>query len=76
MPGGTSLVLQPPEGPASFDWTANVAQETFMMFMLVDSQGRQGGSSDVRLVGNSNDNASRRQLLLIFRINFPLVLLG
>ena len=27
-----------------------------MLFMLVDSQGRQGGSSDIMIVGNSDDN--------------------
>ncbi|KDQ63462.1 hypothetical protein JAAARDRAFT_189038 [Jaapia argillacea MUCL 33604] len=55
IPGGESFVLNPPEGPVSFAWPANVAAGTSILFAMVDAQGRQGGSSDVRLVGLSND---------------------
>jgi len=55
IPGGTSFVLNPPVGPTEYGWNTNVAQETSMIFMMVDSQGRQGGSSDLRIVGNSAD---------------------
>ncbi|TFK77164.1 hypothetical protein BDN72DRAFT_953637 [Pluteus cervinus] len=55
VPGGTSLVLNPPLGSTDYSWTANAAEGTSMIFAMVDSQGRQGGSSDVRLVGVSDD---------------------
>ncbi|KAJ3572521.1 hypothetical protein NP233_g3020 [Leucocoprinus birnbaumii] len=55
IPSGTSFELQPPAGATSFSWTANVAHGTSVLFMMTDAQGRQGGASDVLVVGNSND---------------------
>ncbi|KAF9535397.1 hypothetical protein CPB83DRAFT_878598 [Crepidotus variabilis] len=57
IPGGTGIELNPPSGPTSFQWTANVAQGTSMIFFMTDAQGRSGGSSDIKLVGNSDDKS-------------------
>ncbi|KAH9487005.1 hypothetical protein JR316_0001071 [Psilocybe cubensis] len=57
VPGGSVTTLKPPTGPTSFTWNANAARGTSMMFMLVDAQGRQGGSSDIIPVGVSDDTS-------------------
>jgi len=57
IPGGDLFQLNPPVGPTSFDWTVNVFNGTQLLFMMIDSQGRQGGCSDVRLVGVSDDKS-------------------
>lgn len=54
IPGGETTILQPPEGP-SYDWNVDVAAGTTMMFIIIDSQGHQGGSSDFLTVGSSDD---------------------
>ncbi|THH34138.1 hypothetical protein EUX98_g159 [Antrodiella citrinella] len=56
IPGGSAFQLRPPTGPTSFDWVANVAAGTSIVWLLTDSQGRSGGSSDVKLVGVSDDS--------------------
>jgi len=55
IPGGQSVVLKPPAGSTTFDWLANVEARTSMIFLMVDSQGRQGGSSDVKTIGDTGD---------------------
>ncbi|OJT04749.1 hypothetical protein TRAPUB_4543, partial [Trametes pubescens] len=55
VPGGSSFVLNPPKGPTSYDWTADVASGTSLVFIMTDSQGRQGGSSQIYLVNLSDD---------------------
>ncbi|PPQ62829.1 hypothetical protein CVT24_000523 [Panaeolus cyanescens] len=55
IPGGNSFILNPPVGPTSFSWTANVARGTSLIFFMTDARGRQGGSSDVRIVSTSDD---------------------
>ncbi|KAK7694758.1 hypothetical protein QCA50_001946 [Cerrena zonata] len=55
IPGGQSFILNPPTGPTSFDWVADVAAGTSIMFVLTDSKGRKGGSSDIRPVSVSDD---------------------
>ncbi|KAF8168177.1 hypothetical protein B0H34DRAFT_49886 [Crassisporium funariophilum] len=62
VPGGTSFILNPPNGPNSFTWNANVAQGTSMLFFMTDAQGRQGGSSDIRLVAFSDDTSCLNNL--------------
>ncbi|PPQ70489.1 hypothetical protein CVT26_013996 [Gymnopilus dilepis] len=57
IPGGTVFTLNPPTGPASFTWNANVARGTSLIFFMTDSKGRQGGSSDVKFVGTSDDSS-------------------
>ncbi|CAL1695615.1 unnamed protein product [Somion occarium] len=57
IPGGQAFVLNPPVGPTSYDWNADVAAGTGIIFILTDSKGRKGGSSDVRVVGVSDDNS-------------------
>lgn len=47
VPSGDSFQLNPPPGPTRFDWTVNVAAKTSLVVLMVDSQGRQGGSSDL-----------------------------
>ncbi|KAI0778286.1 hypothetical protein BD413DRAFT_104394 [Trametes elegans] len=55
VPAGSSFILNPPRGSATFDWNANVKAGTSLLFMMVDSRGRQGGSTQVNLVGMSDD---------------------
>jgi len=57
IPGGTALTMNPPPGQSSYEWTVNVARRTSMIFFMTDSQGRQGGSSDLRSVGASDDSS-------------------
>ncbi|THV07711.1 hypothetical protein K435DRAFT_959773 [Dendrothele bispora CBS 962.96] len=57
IPGGESVVLNPPQGPTSFDWTVNVFNGTQLLFLMMDAQGRPGGSSDVRTVSSSDDTS-------------------
>ncbi|KAL0578721.1 hypothetical protein V5O48_003277 [Marasmius crinis-equi] len=57
VPGGTSFVLNPPNGPTSYDWIANVFNGTSMLFSMFDSQGRNGGTSDLKIVGASDDKS-------------------
>ncbi|KAI0651954.1 hypothetical protein C8Q79DRAFT_1005202 [Trametes meyenii] len=56
IPGGTSFVLNPPRGSVEFEWVADIAQGTSLMFIVTDAQGRQGGSSQINVVGMSDDN--------------------
>lgn len=54
IPGGESLILHPPTGP-SYTWIADVSAGTTLVFVMTDSQGRQGGSSDLETVSLSNN---------------------
>ncbi|KAI0348547.1 hypothetical protein BDW22DRAFT_1350788 [Trametopsis cervina] len=56
VPGGSSIILNPPVGPPSYQWIADVAGGTTMMFVMTDSRGRRGGSSDFRTVSLSDDS--------------------
>ena len=47
IPLGEAFELDPPSGPTSFDWTANVANGTSLAFLMTDAKGRQGGSSSL-----------------------------
>jgi len=62
IPAGGSFVLNPPLGPTTFDWDANVASGTSIVFIMTDAQGRQGGSSDIKTVGVSNDKTCLNDL--------------
>jgi hypothetical protein len=55
IPGGQSLILHPPTGPTSYTWVADVSAGTTLVFVMTDSQGRQGGSSDLETVALSNN---------------------
>jgi hypothetical protein len=57
IPGGTAFELNPPVGSTSFSWNANVNHGTSLIFSMTDAQGGQGGSSDIRAVGVSDDNS-------------------
>ncbi|KAH8099403.1 hypothetical protein BXZ70DRAFT_1009212 [Cristinia sonorae] len=57
IPGGAAFELLPPNGPASYDWLANVKFGTSIVWLMTDSQGHTGGSSDVKLVGASDDGS-------------------
>jgi len=57
IPSGQSFGLLPPSGPTSFSWIADVAAETSIVFMMLDSQERNGGSSDVKQVGITDDSS-------------------
>ncbi|GLB36084.1 putative protein Coprinopsis cinerea okayama7 130 [Lyophyllum shimeji] len=56
VPGGTSFILRPPLGSASFIWNANAAAGTSLLFTMVDAAGRNGGTSDVKTVGITDDS--------------------
>ncbi|KAI0082277.1 hypothetical protein K474DRAFT_852977 [Panus rudis PR-1116 ss-1] len=56
VPGGSSIILNPPVGPTTFEWIADVPAGSSIVFILTDSKGRQGGSSDLNLVGVSDDS--------------------
>jgi len=55
IPGGQTTIMNPPHGP-SYEWTADVAAGTTMVFLMIDSTGRQGGSSDILTVASSGDS--------------------
>ncbi|KAG7450590.1 uncharacterized protein BT62DRAFT_524146 [Guyanagaster necrorhizus] len=57
IPDGDTFVINPPEGPTEYDWTADVYNGTSIIFAMADSEGRQGGSSDVKTVGISTDQS-------------------
>ncbi|KAL5534289.1 hypothetical protein ACEPAG_751 [Sanghuangporus baumii] len=57
IPLGQSFELDPPTGSSSFDWIANVPNGTSIVFIMTDSQGRQGGSSNLLTVGMSDDQS-------------------
>lgn len=58
VPGGPSQVLVPPVSSSNaYDWTASLKAGTSVMFSMVDAQGRNGGSSDIRVVGSSSDSS-------------------
>ncbi|KAG2154773.1 hypothetical protein DEU56DRAFT_770284 [Suillus clintonianus] len=54
IPGGESLIIHPPTGP-SYSWPVDVSAGTTLVFVMTDSQGRQGGSSDLETVALSNN---------------------
>jgi len=62
IPGGNAFELNPPLGSTSFSWTANIIHGTSMIFSMTDAQGRQGGSSDLRVVGLSDDSSCLNSL--------------
>ena len=49
--------MSPPSGQSSYTWTVNAAHGTSMIFLMTDSQGNQGGSSNIRSVGPSDDSS-------------------
>jgi hypothetical protein len=54
IPGGQTTIMNPPNG-TSYQWITDVAAGTTMMFLMIDSKGRQGGSSDVLSVASSDN---------------------
>lgn len=53
---GQSFTLHPPIGD-SFTWKNNLTAGTAISFYMYDSQGRQGGTSNVRVVSLSGDKS-------------------
>ncbi|EDR15565.1 uncharacterized protein LACBIDRAFT_291440 [Laccaria bicolor S238N-H82] len=56
VPLGNSFVLNPPTG-SSFSWIANLPAGTSVAFSMIDSQGRNGGTSPIEVVGLTNNNS-------------------
>lgn len=52
VPAGTSFTAETRTN--FYQWTANVAAGTSMIFFMTDSAGRQGGATDVLVVGRSD----------------------
>ncbi|KAK0464891.1 uncharacterized protein EV420DRAFT_1637064 [Desarmillaria tabescens] len=57
IPNGDTFVINPPNGPTDYDWIADVYNGTSVLFAMSDSQGRQGGCSDIKTVGTSTDQS-------------------
>jgi hypothetical protein len=55
IPGGQSTVLVTRQ-TGSYEWMANVESGTSMIFFVVDAAGQQGGSSDLNVVGASDES--------------------
>lgn len=51
-----TFILSPPQGN-SYSWITNVAAGTNIVFIMTDSQGRQGGSTDFYTVSASDDSS-------------------
>ncbi|CCO26214.1 hypothetical protein BN14_00232 [Rhizoctonia solani AG-1 IB] len=56
IPLGKTFILNAPLGD-SYTWMTNIAAGTNVVFVVVDAQGRQGGSTDLYTVGSSDDNS-------------------
>ncbi|CCM05205.1 uncharacterized protein FIBRA_07414 [Fibroporia radiculosa] len=56
IPGGTSFVLDPPDGSTSYSWMTDLSAGTSVVFFMEDSQGRQGGSTQLYTVGLSDES--------------------
>ncbi|EJF66791.1 hypothetical protein BD309DRAFT_873081 [Dichomitus squalens] len=54
IPGGSSFVLNPPQGD-SFDWIVDIKAGTTVSFIMTDAKGRQGGASQFLPVALSAD---------------------
>ncbi|TFY82338.1 hypothetical protein EWM64_g1679 [Hericium alpestre] len=54
VPGGTAEFLTIPKGQKTYDWVANLAAGTSVLFSMSDSTGGLGGSSDLLPVGDSD----------------------
>ena len=57
IPGGEFVILNPPNGSTSYIWVADVKEGTDLLFFMVDSQGNQGGISDIEQVSLSSDTS-------------------
>lgn len=57
IPGGDVFRLNPPTNSELYDWTCTVPAGTDIVFALTDSRGRQGGSAEVRTVGQSGESS-------------------
>jgi len=57
IPAGDPFILNPPSGPTVYQWTADVAAGTSLMFILIDSKGQQGGATDFIGTGLSDDTS-------------------
>lgn len=55
VPAGTSQQVHPPANATSYSWIANAPTGTSLLFSLFDDKGQSGGSTDVRIVGISDD---------------------
>ncbi|TFK94445.1 hypothetical protein K466DRAFT_593619 [Polyporus arcularius HHB13444] len=55
VPGGSTFILNPPRGPLSFDWVADIAANTELVFFMTDANNRQGGSTQFASVLLSDD---------------------
>ncbi|OCH96068.1 hypothetical protein OBBRIDRAFT_787521 [Obba rivulosa] len=57
IPAGDSFILNAPSGQDSFNWTADLPAMTDVLFIMTDSKGRQGGSTQIDTVGMSDTSA-------------------
>ncbi|TFK83307.1 hypothetical protein K466DRAFT_665936 [Polyporus arcularius HHB13444] len=55
--GGSTFALNPANGSKSFTWVANIAAGTQVLFFMVDSKGRRGGTENVMTVLQSGGAA-------------------
>lgn len=57
IPGGEYVTFNPPNGSSYYNWIADVKAGTDLVFFMMDSQGRQGGISDIEQVSLSSDTS-------------------
>ncbi|EPQ51991.1 hypothetical protein GLOTRDRAFT_96062 [Gloeophyllum trabeum ATCC 11539] len=57
IPAKNPMLLHPPVGPTLYNWTTNITAGTNVIFVVTDSEGRQGGASNVSTVGYSSDSS-------------------
>ncbi|XP_006454672.1 hypothetical protein AGABI2DRAFT_189915 [Agaricus bisporus var. bisporus H97] len=58
---GESFYLRPPPGDP-FVWKANLTSGSSVLFTMTDSRNRVGGTSELNIVGDSDDSSCLRQL--------------
>ncbi|KAF9787259.1 hypothetical protein BJ322DRAFT_711648 [Thelephora terrestris] len=71
IPGGDSFQLNPPNGSTTYDWQVDLEVGTTVVFVVTDSQGRQGGVSHPMFVNNSNDSSCLSPGFPTSTLNFP-----
>ncbi|KAF7796407.1 hypothetical protein EIP86_007584, partial [Pleurotus ostreatoroseus] len=57
IPGGNSFILNPPKKSTEFDWLADIAGGTQLIFIMTDSKGRQGGSGPIASATITDDSS-------------------
>ncbi|TRM60221.1 hypothetical protein BD626DRAFT_505838 [Schizophyllum amplum] len=57
IPLGDLVTINPGDNANSYEWTADVEAGTPIVFVMFDSEGKQGGASDQLKIGASDDSS-------------------